>query len=139
MDEILDLLKQQQKTEQPPVLPPNIHYYGDRVRRLYFLAAAIMLVMLPFVTNIMAVPIFISIVAILALDFLAGLTNPKQLWVNLVNTGIAAVGLYVFESAAVKSLANYWSFVFLADQTLAIIFLVAIYYETKTLRGMLLK
>ena len=139
MNEIQEILNQkadQQKSNENFVF---LHYYGDQVRRLYFLAAAVMLIGLPFVGQSVAIPIFISVISILVLDFLAGLTNPKQLWVHWANTLVSAAALIIFETAAIGSLASYKSFIFIINQFLAVLFLVAVYYNTKTLRAMLLK
>jgi len=108
------------------------------VRQLFFVAAAIMLIGLPFVGPLVTLPVFISIFAILVLDFLAGLTNPRQMWVNWVNILVASIALVVFEYAAVKSFNDSRAFFFVVNQFLATLFLLAIYLSTKTLRGMMI-
>jgi hypothetical protein len=114
------------------------HYYGDRVRRLFFIASAVMLVGLPFFKREFSVPLVISIASILVLGFLAGLTNPRQVWVIWANIITSAVALTFFELFAVQSFADN-AYFFVVNQLLAIMFLAALYFDTKTLRAMLLK
>lgn len=115
------------------------HYYGDRVRQLFFAAAVIMLVGLPFVRDTLALPTYFSVIAILTLDFLAGLANPKQRWVNWANTLTAAFAMSLFEFFAVRSFESQNVFFLVVNQLLALLFLVAVYFNTKTLRNMILK
>lgn len=114
------------------------HYYGNRVRQIFFACAAVMLIGLPFVKDALAVPAFFSVVAILLLDFLAALTNPKQKWINTANTVTAALGLVIFEFLAIKAFGIHDALFFVINQFLALMFLVALYFNTKTLRAMLL-
>ncbi len=130
---------EQAQVRSPLPLVDLTHYYGNRVRQLFFVAAGIMLIGLPFVKSELAVPEFLSIVAVVVLDFLAGLTNPKQVWVNWANTVIAGLALVIFEVFAVRAYGARDAYFFAVNQGLALIFLIALYFNTKTLRGMLLK
>ena len=119
----------------------TLHYYGDNVRKLFILGAIIIMLSLPFFSDLLPVPVFVSIASILTLGFAAGLTNPTQMWVVIVNTIISASALVIFEYYAV---ANYLSdsiryVLSLINQILAIVFLIALYYSVKTLRGMFLR
>jgi len=116
------------------------HYYGDTVRRLFVLGGLIMILTLPFFTNLLPVPLFISILAIVVVAIVAGATNPLQksvAWFNLVT---AAVAFLVFEYYAVDAYMMYSadSVLFFTNQILALIFFFAVYFSTKTLRGKLL-
>jgi len=141
LNESRDYYRRLEQMEKNPLLFPMdmSHYYGNRVRQLFFIAAGIMLVGLPFVRGSLAVPEVISILGVLVLDFLAALTNPRQVWVNWVNTAIAALAMIIFELFAVRSFSEGSSFFFVVNQGLALIFLIALYFNTKTLRAMLLK
>lgn len=117
------------------------HYYGDLVRKLFLSAAIFMLIMLPFMNRFLEVPLYISILIAIAISIFAGITNPVQKWVALFNFIIAIVGASLAEYQAVVGY-NTYSFAhrtFWANQILAVIFLVALYYSTKTVRGMFLK
>ena len=115
------------------------HYYGDLVRRLFMFAAVVMVVGLPFVLNDVPFPLFISLFAILVIGIFAGLTNPKHFWVAILNLLISSVAILTFEWIAVDAYLKQLSFFFVINQLLAIIFLFALYYSTKTLRGKMTK
>ena len=116
------------------------HYYGDIVRKLFIAGAVIMLLFLPFVLDRLPVSLFVSLLAIICFGLFAGLTNPKQIWVEVVNLIISIAAVVFFEFYAVNFYMLYdaWDLLFLAHQVLAILFFVALYYSTKTVRGMLL-
>lgn len=117
------------------------HYYGDIVRNIFIVAGIIMVVMLPFFSSLIKVPITLSIVAILALAIFAGFLNPKQLWIIVSNSIISIVACAVFEYYAVTSYLNLDPSVslnvrfFWVNQFLAILFFVAIYLSVKSFRG----
>lgn len=115
------------------------HYYGDIVRRLFFAAGLIMLITLSTFKQLLPVPTLVSIFAILIVGFLAGLTNPLQKWVMVLNTGISLVGLITFEYHAVTGYDNLSDPLFWVNQGLAFIFFFALYYSTKTMRGAMLR
>lgn len=116
------------------------HYYGDIVRKMFFLAAILMLAGLPFFNDRLPVPTIWSLVAIVTIGFLAGLTNPVNKLPALINTATSAVAVIIFEYFAVTIYQNLGAdLLFLANQALAIIFLVALYFGTKTLRAMMLQ
>jgi len=116
--------------------PPS-HYYGDQVRKLFVAGAVIMAGFLPFYASNIAAPILMSVVAILILGVAAGLTSPKSPITALLDMLISLAAVTVFESYAVSAyIVRSMSYFFLITQTLAIIFVCALYYSTKTLRGM---
>lgn len=119
---------------------PIPHYYGDMVRFFFLFAAVIMLVTLPFVNNLLPVPLLASIFAILFLALIAGLTNPSQKWTAVLNSIVAISGFVTYEYYAVNAYlaAASSSLLFITNQTLAIVFLLASYFATKTLRSFLL-
>ncbi len=114
-----------------------IHYYGDIIRRLFIIGALVMAATLPFFSPIIDKPILFSIMAILVLSVAAGLTSPTSPASALLNTFITLAGVVVFESYAVSQhkIGGIDKF-FVLNQLLALIFIVALYYSIKTLRGM---
>lgn len=132
-----DVIKQLEiVTEEDKPIP---HYYGDMIRVLFLIAGIIMLLGLPFFKDLLPIPYIIPILTILVVDFFAGLTNPKLNWVIALNLIISLFGFLVFEYTAVSNFSDsHKSFAFV-NQILAIIFFIALYYSTKTLRGFLLK
>jgi len=124
---------------QPHTPDESAHYYGDLVRKLFMAAAVIMLIGLPFFHDYIPVPVNYSVLGIILLGIFAGLVNPKLYLVTLLNTMIATVALIAFEFYAIKSFTQQQSFFFVINELLAIIFLFALYYSTKTLRGTMSK
>ncbi len=116
------------------------HYYGDVVRFCFLLSAAVMLISLPFLNNRLPIPVFFSLLAILAIGIFAGVTNPLQKSTAAINLAVSAIALVAFEYYAVKSYLMYsiTDLLFIINQLLALIFLFATYYSTKTLRAKLL-
>lgn len=132
LNEIFDTLKAERKM--------TVHYYGDMVRTLFMLAAVVMLFTLPFFNEILPVPLPVSIFMILFLGIFAATTNPKQSWTGITNVVISISAFSIFVYYTVDSYYKYSieSLYFWTNQILSIIFLFAIYYSVKTLRGMLL-
>ena len=115
------------------------HYYGDLIRRLFIAGGSIMILTLPFFKEIIPIPIFFSIFSIVIIGVFAGLTNPRQKWVNILNAIISAVAFVTFEYFAVNIYTLSGDYLkdlfFWTNQTLAIIFFVALYFGAKTVRG----
>ena len=111
-----------------------VHYYGDTVRKLLIGAAIVMLVGLPIFNDRLPVSAPISIVAILILGLFAGLTNPRKIWVSVVNAIFSVIGIFIFEYYAVQTY-DLADLLFWANQALAIIFFIALYYSTKSWRA----
>jgi len=124
-----------------PENQPRPHYYGDVVRRLFLAVGVVMLTTYPFFRDILTpLPVSLTMLAVLALAFFAGLLNPKQRWVTMLNLGVSAAGVLVFEYYGIKAYgqvgvdARHVTF-FVANQVLALLFLAALYYSSKTVRG----
>lgn len=116
--------------------PKPVHYYGDTVRLLFLVASAIMLVGLPAFMGYTHLPTMVSVFAMLVLGCAAGLTSPNQLWSAVLNVIISIFGFMVFEGFAVIAYTSAESFPFLAaNLILGFIFIAAVYYSVKTLRG----
>jgi hypothetical protein len=120
------------------------HYYGDTVRWLFMIAAVGMLLILPAVNDLLNLPAIISVAGILVLAIASGFTNPRQQSVAWINTAIAAVGFLLFETVAVWAYQQHFNTVqaerfILANVGLGLLFLFALYFSVKTLRGIILK
>jgi hypothetical protein len=114
------------------------HYYGDVVRILFLAAALVMLITLPAIKDYLNIPAMFSVLVIMILSFVAGLTNPKQIWEAAVNAAISVIGFLVFESYALWAYQHYSATdkFFITNLILGFVFLFAIYFSTKTLRGL---
>ena len=111
------------------------HYYGDISRRIFLLAAVLMLITLPFVTDMLNVPLWFSIVAIVAISIFAGLVSPKQPWVSWVNLVIGAVAFVIFEYETARAFRDGHAFMAAINELLAILFVLSVYFNSKTVRG----
>lgn len=118
--------------------PPS-HYHGDIVRGIFLAIAVIMLFGLPFFQEQIPLPLTLSLAAVIFLIFIAGLTNPQQILLALVDVLVSLSGFLIFEYFALNGFESFANLFFLVNQTLAVLFLCAFYYSTKTLRGFYLR
>lgn len=86
-----------------------------------------MVLSLPFFQENIDLPVYLSILATLVLVFLAGLTNPKHIWIACLNLVVSVVGFAVFEYKAVITFGEE-NVIFVAiNQFLALVFFAAIF------------
>ena len=116
----------------------TLHYYGDIVRKLFLGGAFGMLVTLPFVNALLPVPLFYSLLAIIILSLVAGFMRPGKVWTIVIDEIITIAAVLIFEYYAVDYYAIYsfGNWLFIMNQLLALDFLIALYFNTKTLRSM---
>lgn len=124
----------------------NRHYYGHTVRVLFLIAGFLMIVTYPFFSDLITIPMPLSIGIMLLLVIFGGLINPVQKWLLVVNNLIPIVGFAVFEYQAAHgyqylSISNdprlpvfFW-----VNQLLSFIFFIALYLSVKTARGRFVK
>lgn len=114
------------------------HYYGDIVRAL-FVSAAVLILLSQVMGSAFLTPAA-SLMAAIVLVIAAGLANPVQATIQWVNSAIAAVGLMVSGNLV---LSRYEAGELFTDGIIvlliSIIFLVALYYSVRTLRGVLMR
>jgi hypothetical protein len=121
-----------------PSTKRRLHYHGDEVRILFFISAIIILVAqstgidLPFSG-------FTAVVIAIALVVVAGITNPAQYWIHWINAAFAVLGALVFGNSAIAHYRSGLSILdssFIYIEALALLSLVALYFTTRTLRGL---
>lgn len=122
-------------------VPPNLpHYYGGAVRAL-FIACAILLLMGGTLSADLPLSEGQTVFFAIVLMVTAGITNPAQRWIHWINEICAVIGILIFAPSA---FAHYRAGVRFADpsmfliEMLSVLFLISLYYATKTIRGMLL-
>jgi len=129
-----------QKTKKKKSVP---HYYGDTVRTLFMFAGLVMVVTTPMFSTFLPASTLISLGAMIVVAISAGLTNPEQEWVLLLNSLVAVGAFGIFEFYAVDAYQAdtniMYTYLFWINQLLAVTFFVAMYYASKSLRGQLLK
>lgn len=129
----------ERETHPPLTYPPVPHYYGDIARKLFLGGAIVMLLSLPLEPDVLPTTFIFSTLAIIALTFLAGLTSPKARSIIVIDTIFAALMFALFEYFAVyytKEGGQIFDTTFLVQQLLALNFLLALYFCSKTWRGM---
>lgn len=117
------------------------HYHGDAVRALFVLGALTLIVAqstgtdLPLSTGNAVIAAAILVVA-------AGITNPTQKWIHWLNALLAALGSIIFGTAVIEhyrsGLSGFNSSFFFLE-ALALLSLVALYFTTRTIRGLVLR
>ena len=77
------------------------HYYGRLVRKFFLFGGIVMLVSLPFFSNIIPGNPKISLFAIVAIGLAAGLINPLMRLAVLFNVLVSIVAMVTFEYEAI--------------------------------------
>jgi hypothetical protein len=124
-----------------PHADPLLHYYGDTVRKFFLAAGLILLLAILRDREFLSFYLFVGVFAVLVLTILAGLTNPRTRQIILTDGVVCAALFLLFEYLAVGAYVATQSFsneIFLLRQLLALIFLIALYFSTKTYRGLFL-
>lgn len=126
------------------MLPPRPHvrhYYGDTVRILF---VAIAIAMVVGETTGAALPLSATTAVIAAITFAvaAGITNPGQKWIHYINEALAILGALIFTTSAAlhwRAGAGFFDPSYFFTELVAILSIIALYFTTKTLRGLLLR
>ncbi len=117
------------------------HYFGHTIRRFFFIIAFVMLATLPFFKAETAVPVAYSVLAIVAVTFAAGYTNPHSRWILIFDSLISLLGLIIFGFHSILGYSKYGMmdgvrhFLFYTDHLIALCFLAAFYFSVKSVRG----
>jgi len=128
------------ETIPEPVEAPETkrpHYYGNLIRKYLFLAGFIIMIATLFDAELRSFYLFIGLFGVVGITLLAGLTSPQKRGIMFTDVFVSAIMFLVFEYFAIVAYIRYedlFDKVFLLRQTLAVIFLVSLYYSTKTMR-----
>lgn len=114
---------------------PLAHYYGDIVRQLLLLAAAVILVAAPFYASDLPRELPLNVLAALVLACLAAFTSPRTVSILYADAVVSGVGMVLFEIWALSSYQDTSIVAVALRQAIALIFLFALYFSGKTLRG----
>jgi len=125
--------------ERIPQHRTMMHYHGDQVRAIFFMAAIVLIVAqstgadLPLSTIGAVLTAVVLVVA-------AGVTNPEQSSIHWMNACLAIAGTLMFGTTAVaryRGGMSIFDFSFIYIEMLALLSLVALYFTTRTIRWML--
>lgn len=119
----------------PPARRP--HYYGDLVRKQLLLAGLVIMVAALLDSELRSFYLLVALFGVVGITVLAGLTSPQKHGVVVIDVLVSAFMFLVFEYFAIAAYVRYENFsnnVFFFRQLIAVIFLIALYYSTKTIR-----
>ncbi len=117
------------------------HYHGDAVRALFMLGAIVLIVAESIGVNL---PLSVTgvVVAAALLVIAAGITNPTAQWIHWLNALLAITGTLLFGTSVIEQYragANTMSLSFVFLEALALVSLFALYFTTRTIRGLWLR
>lgn len=113
------------------------HYYGDFVRKHLFFAGFVIMVAALIDSELRNFYLFVGLFGVVGITILAGLTSPQKRAAMFFDVLVSAIMFLIFEYFAIVAYARYENFadsVFFFRQLIAVIYLIALYYSTKTMR-----
>lgn len=114
------------------------HYYGDYVRVIFIVAAALAAFAIPVWGDVLPIGTFPQVVGIVILVVLAGLTNPHGTFILWVDAIVSAIGLLFIENTAIALYSIDEIAIFFARELLVLLLLFAMYFSIKTVRAIAL-
>lgn len=123
------------ETTQPTIKHP--HYYGGLVRKHLFLAGFTIMIAALIDSELRNFYLFVGLFGVVGITVLAGLTSPQKRTVMAIDVLVSAIMFLIFEYFAIAAYARYENFsdsVFFFRQLIAVIYLITLYYSTKTMR-----
>ncbi len=121
-----------------PPSRPLTHYYGDTVRKFFLVAGLVLLFAILRDREFLSFYLVVGVFSVLLLTILAGLTNPRMREVIMADVVVSTVMFLLFEYLAVNEYlqtGDFFDEIFFLRQLLALVFLIAVYFSTKTYRG----
>lgn len=115
------------------------HYHGDGVQ-IIFVIGAVVLIVAQSTGAVLPLSTGISVIIAILLVIMAGITNPAQYGIHWMNAGIAILGTLVFGTSAInhyRARLDLFDPSFVYIETIALLSLFALYFTTRTIRGML--
>lgn len=113
------------------------HYYGDFIRKHFLFAGFVIMIAALVDSELRSFYLFVGLFGVVGITVLAGLTSPQRRAVMFTDVFVSAIMFLIFEYFSISAYARYENFldnVFFFRQLIAVIYLIALYYSTKTLR-----
>jgi len=123
--------------EAQSVKTSHPHYYGTLVRKQLVFAAFIILLAVLIDSELRNFYLVVGLFGVVGLTILAGLTSHQKRGIMFTDMFISAIMFLIFEYFAVNAFVKYGTFsdpIFFFRQLIAVIYLITLYYSTKTLR-----
>jgi hypothetical protein len=115
---------------------PVPHYYGNATRAIFIIAAIVLILGLPTVSQYFGIPIIFAGTAIAILAIAAGITNPIQRGSLILNMIVSVFGLLTFIYISWFMYKHEFGGIILElNQLMALLFLIASYLSVKSVRG----
>lgn len=115
------------------------HYHGDGVQ-VIFVVGAVVLIIAQSTGAVLPLSTTGTVISAIILVISAGITNPAQYGIHWVNASIAIIGTLLFGITAInhyRAGLSIFDSSFVYVEALALLSLFALYYTTRTIRGML--
>ena len=128
-------MKHEETTLSPSKRRP--HYYGELVRKHLFFAGFVIMIAALIDSELRNFYLFVGLFGVVGLTVLAGLTSPQKRIVMFLDVLVSAFMFLIFEYFAINAYVQYESFtynVFFFRQLIAVVYLITLYYSTKTMR-----
>lgn len=122
------------------IIPPRrkiLHYHGDKTR-VIFVVSAIILILAKSTGADLPLNTFGTVVAAVTLVIAAGVTNPVQFGIHWLNASLSIIGAILFGTTAVdhyRAGLGVFDSSFVYVEALAFLSLLALYFTTRTVRG----
>ena len=117
------------------------HYHGDEVKTL-FVVSALVLIFAQSTRADIPLSTFGAVTDAAVLVIVAGVINPRQVWIHWVSEVLAVLGTILFGTAAVdryRGGTSAFAPSFLYIEALAVLSLFALYFATRTIRGIMVR
>ena len=126
--------------EQPvPHHRRAMHYHGDEARVIFFVGAIVLIVAQSTGANL-PLSTLGSVIGAVVLVIVAGITNPEHSWIHWFNALLAIVGTLLFGTSAVdhyRAGMSVFDPSFTYTEALSLLSLFALYFTTRTIRGLM--
>lgn len=123
------------ETNTPKTVHP--HYYGELIRKHLFFAAFVIMVAALLDQELRNFYLFVGLFGVVGFTILAGLTSRSSQSIMKTDVIVSAVMFLIFEYFAISAFAQYENFThpaFFLRQLIAVVYLITLYYSTKTIR-----
>lgn len=115
------------------------HYHGDLVRQLMLGAAALIILAIPMISKLSLLQTPLELIAAITLIVCASVTTPRRIAPFFVDAIVCAIGLVIYEPLAIAAYQGGDLVLFVVYEALALIFVFALYFSVKSIRGMTMR
>jgi hypothetical protein len=121
---------------------PDVPHYHGRVVRVIFLIGALILIVAQSTGADLPLSTFGTVAGATVLVIAAGITNPNHFWIHWLNGLLSVLGVLIFGTSAIERYrggVRFFDPSFTIIEALTLMSLVALYFTTRTIRGIYLR